>query len=148
MRRPRKNAVGVVVTAAMAAGMFSGCAATDLAACSQAFERAALTVDKVVSAEFECEESLGDSSQRGKIVLAVDTQESANPVIEDVYRAFAAEPDLDDSWLPNIEFAQESSESHFSGLDVDLDFNGKPNLRDMREGYDINPTGADRTRSN
>lgn len=142
MRHLRAKSALVLVPVAIA-GLTSGCGGTDVATCAEVFERAALTVDSVESADFECRDPFGHSSYHGSIALTVDTQSEANPVIDEIYRAFAAESELDNAWIPNIAFSQSEGNVKFSGLDVELEFNGKPSVRDMREGYGISPTAGD-----
>lgn len=109
--------------------------------CAKAFERAALTVDQVLSAEYECGGSFGNPSRDGTIVLSVDTQEQATPVIEDVYKAFASEQDLDSAWGASAEFRSEGDGKSFD--DLDLEFNGSPTVGDMRDRYGISSADSD-----
>lgn len=107
--------------------------------CAAAYEQAALKVAAVVSAEFTCGGSFGNSSDRGTVTLAVDTQEEANPAIEEVYRSFAEDPRLTYPSAPFADFVSESSGERFDNSD--LGFEGSyPTIDEMREKYGITPT--------
>ncbi|MGI5191872.1 hypothetical protein ACQEVI_27275 [Promicromonospora sp. CA-289599] len=105
--------------------------------CPEVLASAALTVTEVVSAEFECGGTINDQGVDGTIVLDVENQEEANGVIEKIYRALAANPDVVDT-IPNIRFVPEQGDGSFR--DTDLGFNGSPSIGDMREKYGITPS--------
>lgn len=117
----------------------SGCTSPSIfdESCPEDFTSAALTVPDVVSAEFECGGTLNDQGVDGTITLNVDTQEEANPTIERIYRAFAADSKIVDT-IPNIRFVPEHGDDWFH--DSDLGFNGSPSIGDMRERYGITHT--------
>ena len=115
----------------------TGCGPNEDEQCAAAFERVVLRVDAVVSAEFECGGGFGAETQGGDVTIAADTQDEANPVIEDVYRALAADPEL--TRAPYVLFY--SVDGDFFKID-DLGFNGNPSLDQMREKYGITPTPA------
>ena len=133
----------MVALSVVLAAFVSGCSGSDglNEECAEAFERAALTVEQVLSAEYECGGSFGNPSQSGTVVLSVDTQEQATPVIEEIYKAFAAEEGLDSAWSPSTRFLDEGGTASFD--DLDLDFNGTPAIRHLRDRYGIGPEGSD-----
>jgi hypothetical protein len=141
MRKSTGNAFAVVLVVAASGVVLGGCTGGGVADCEQLLEGTALSVEGVDSADFTCRRDFGDSGQRGAITLAVDTQREATPVIEDVYRAFASEPDIGSAWTVYITFTAVAGGSEFN--DEALDFNGDPTMRDIRERYDIHPAGAD-----
>lgn len=133
---------GITVTLVLAASVvaMSGCVGDDVAGCKQLLEDTALSVQGVDSADFTCRRDFGDSGQRGTITLAVDAQQEATPVIEDVYREFASEADIGNAWTVYINFSSPDGENEFD--DDALGFNGDPNMRDIRDRYDIHPPGT------
>ncbi|MFE7506704.1 hypothetical protein [Promicromonospora sp. NPDC057488] len=136
------RSMAAVAASVAAASLLAGCGGSDLdEECAAAFERAALTVDRVDSAEYECGGSFGNPSQDGKIVLGVDTQEEATPVIEEIYKAFATNDGLDGAWSPGTEFVARGGGASFD--DLGLEFNGSPSVGDMRDRYDVHPPSTD-----
>lgn len=127
----------VVAIAAMlaASATLTGCGPNEDEECAAAYERAVLRVDAVVSAEFDCGGGFGAETQGGDVTITADTQDDANPVIEEVYRSLAADPEL--TRAPYVNFRSDNGDV-FS-ID-DLGFNGAPSLDQIREKYDITPT--------
>ena len=109
--------------------------------CEELLENTAWSVKDVDTADFTCRRDFGDSGQRGTIALAVDTQGEATPVIEDVYPRVCERADIGTAWTVYITFTSASGGNEFD--DEALDFNGDPNMRDIRELYDIYPPGAE-----
>ncbi|THV29053.1 hypothetical protein [Glycomyces paridis] len=117
--------------------MLSACG-TDLAAqCEDAFAAAAGTVEGVVSAEWDCSEQFGGGWQRAEVVVEAATEEEAVAIMEDLLRAFAAEPDLLDRWSTPQEYANEDG-TIVVGTG-ELGFPGVPDLGEVREHYGITP---------
>ena len=106
--------------------------------CAAAYERAALKVAAVESAEFTCGGSFGNSSDRGTVTLAADTKEEASPAIEEVYRSFAADPELTYQGTPYADFVSESGGERFDNDDLGFD-SSYPSIDEMREKYGITP---------
>ena len=123
--------------------VLTGCGPDEDVECAEAYESAALQVAAVTSAEFECGGSFGAQTERGTVTLAVDVQSEATPVIEEVYKSFAASPELMYSKLSNIEFESDETGAQFN--DDDLDFGGSPSVRQMREKYGITPSPTSST---
>lgn len=112
--------------------------------CAAAYEQAALKVAAVVAAEFTCGGSFGNSSDRGTVTLAVDTQEEASTAIEDVYRSFAADPRLTYPSAPFADFVSESSGERFDNSDLGFD-GSYPTIDEMREKYGTTPSPTSST---
>jgi hypothetical protein len=106
--------------------------------CEDVFERTALAVDGVVSAEFECSDKFGGGWQRGRVVLRALTRDEAVRVMDALLRAFAAEPRLDPDWSTPQEYWNEDRSVGVSPNDAG--FNGPPKVRELREHYGVNPT--------
>ncbi|PUB29031.1 hypothetical protein C8K30_103457 [Promicromonospora sp. AC04] len=138
MRKLIRYGAVTIVAAATGVVLFAGCTGGSEAECEEAFEGAAQSVDRVASAKFDCSVQLEGSTQIGEIMLDVDTQKAATPVIADVYRAFAAESGLGDARTPFITFS-----SLNNGKVFDDEFQGSPSISDLREKYDIYPSEAD-----
>jgi hypothetical protein len=135
----RRLSATAAVVAMLGAGLaLTGCGPDQDEDCAKTYESAALKVEGVTSAEFECGGSFGAETESGTVTLGVDTQSEATPVIEEVYRSFAADPGLTYSKLTGIRFASESGETRFN--DDDLGFGGSPSVRQMREKYGITPS--------
>lgn len=129
----------MVIAVALGVGLIlTGCGPASDDECAESYERAALAVEAVASAEFECGGGFGAETERGTVTLAVATQPEANSAIEEVYKSFAASPGLINSKLSNIEFVSQSTDEYFN--DDALGFNGSPSVRQMREKYGITPT--------
>lgn len=131
----RKSAAIAMTVALATITALTGCGPNEDEQCAAAYERAVQRVDAVVSAEFKCGGGFGAETQGGEVTIAVDTQDEANPVMEDVYRALAADPEL--TRAPYVLF--HSVDGDFFKID-DLGFNGNPSLDQIREKYGITPT--------
>lgn len=140
--RMKKSSHVVSVAVIFASSLaLTGCGADRDEDCAAAYRNAVLKVDAVASAEFECGGSFGAETENGTVAIAVDTQEEATPVIEDIYQSFAADPGLIDARLPYIEFVSENGEAFNIGEILDeLGFGGVPSVSQMREKYGITPT--------
>lgn len=136
----RWQSTAIAIAAMLTASTtLTGCGPNEDEGCAAAYERAALKVAAVVSAEFTCGGSLGNSSDRGTVTLAADTQEDATPAIEDVYRSFAADPTLTHRSIPFADFVSESDSGRFYNDDLGFD-SSYPSIDEMRENYGITPT--------
>lgn len=132
----RKQSTAIAIAGILAASTaLAGCGPNEDAECAAAYERAISRVDAVVSTEIECGGGFGAETQGGDVVISADTQDEANPVIEDVYRALAADPEL--TRAPYINFLSDNG-TVFSIND--LDFGGDPSIEQLREKYGITPT--------
>jgi hypothetical protein len=105
--------------------------------CEATFTAVATSVDGVASAEWDCNFQFGGGWIRSDVVLEATTEAEAVAVMEDLLRAFAASPDLEDGWSTPQEYATEDRSIIVSANDVG--FNGAPKLREVREHYDITP---------
>jgi predicted component of type VI protein secretion system len=130
-------AIAVILAASTT---LTGCGSNKDEECAIAYERAVLRVDAVVSAEFECGGGFGAETQGGDVALAVDTQDEAIPVIEDVYRALAADPEL--TRAPYVSFLSDNGKVLNN---YDLGFGGEPSLEQLREKYGITPSPTSST---
>lgn len=115
--------------------VLTSCGPNEDEECAAAYERAVLRVDAVISAEFECGGGFGAETQGGDVTITADTQEEANPVLEEVYRSLAADPEL--TRAPYVNFLSDNGDV-FS-ID-DLGFGGAPSLDQIREKYSITPS--------
>jgi hypothetical protein len=103
-------------------------------------------VDEVVAAEFSCTQGPESSTQGGIITFSVQTDEEAVPVMGEVYRAFAASSELDSGWATNATFFPEgadTTDAQESFDDTGLGFSGAPRIYELRDHYDIHPTGTE-----
>jgi hypothetical protein len=108
---------------------------------AQVYESAASDLTFVSTAQFECGGSFGNERTRGTITLSVTTQQEAVPAVEDIYRAFAADPGLTDGAMPDVAFVSEDGERFNLGKILEeLGFGGVPAVSQMREKYGITPT--------
>ncbi|MFD7024229.1 hypothetical protein [Promicromonospora sukumoe] len=105
--------------------------------CEEALTAAATSVQNVVGAEFTCKRSFGNPSQKGSVTIAGSTETEVAAVMEDVLRAFAASPDLDDASVVYVDFANE--DGSISVIEQLVGFNGTPSIGDIREHYGITP---------
>jgi hypothetical protein len=94
-RRARWWLLPVVVAAVLPV---SACSSDNAEACEEAFTAAASSIDGVASAEWDCNFQFGGGWIRSDIVLEVTTEDEAVAVMEELLRAFAASPDLEDGW--------------------------------------------------
>lgn len=122
---------------AVAVLMLAACGADDARSCEEALTTAARSVDGVVDAEFTCERSFGNPSQKGSVTIEGTTETAVVAVMEDVLRAFAASADLGDASVVYTRFTNE--DGTISVAEPLVGFNGTPSIRDLREHYDITP---------
>ncbi|MBB4912815.1 hypothetical protein [Actinophytocola algeriensis] len=102
------------------------------------FRETALAVDGVASAEWDCNFQFGGGWIRSDVVLEATTEDEAVAVMEDLLRAFAASPDLEDGWSTPMEYVTEDGSIIVSVGNLD-GFNGVPNVGEVREHYAITP---------
>lgn len=103
----------------------------------QMWESLSESVDGVTAADFECRRSFGDSGQSGTVTVAARTQDEAVASMEDVLRAYAASPDVDDASVLVLDVVTEDDDVTVGpGL---LGFNGAPAMYEVREHYGIQP---------
>ena len=140
MRKRIRARVLAIVMATTSVFVLSGCTGSEVAECEQILEETVLTVKGVDSAEFTCKRNLGNSSEIGTIIFSVSTQQESTPIIEEIYRALAAEGRINDAWRPFITFAAAGGGVEFN--DDALGFNGTPVIGDVRDRYDIHPPGT------
>jgi hypothetical protein len=117
--------------------LLTACGGDDARACEEALTTAARSVDGVVEAEFTCERSFGNPSQKGSVTIEGTTKTAVLAVMEDVLRAFAASPDLGEAMVVYTRFANE--DGTISVVEPQAGFNGTPSIGDLREHYDITP---------
>jgi hypothetical protein len=115
----------------------SACSSGKAETCEEAFTAAASSVEGVASAEWDCSFQFGGGWVRGDIVLETATEDEAVAVMEDLLRAFAASPDIEDGWGTPQEYATEDRSIIVSA--GDLGFNGAPNVGEVREHFGITP---------
>jgi hypothetical protein len=117
--------------------LLAACGGDDTRSCEEALTTAARSVDGVVAAEFTCERSFGDPSQKGSVTIKGTTETAVVAVMEDVLRAFAASADLGNASVVYTRFANE--DGTISVAEPMAGFNGTPSIGDLREHYDITP---------
>jgi hypothetical protein len=105
--------------------------------CEAAFTSVTMSITGVASAEFDCSDQFGGGWQRGDVVVEATTEDEAIAVMDEVLRAYAASPDIEDRWATPQEYANEDGLIIVSPGDVG--FNGPPNVREVREHYGITP---------
>ena len=105
--------------------------------CEEAFTSAAMAVDGVAAAEWDCDFQFGGGWVRSDVVLEPATEEEAIAVVEAVLRAFAASPDLEDGWRTPQEYVIEGSSIRVGANDVG--FRGVPNVGEVRAYFGITP---------
>lgn len=115
----------------------SACSSGDAEGCEAAFAAAATSVDGVASATWDCNFQFGGGWVRGDVVIEATTEDEAIAVMDEVLRAFAASPDLEDGWSTPQEYTTEDGSIIVGANDVG--FNGPPNVGEVREHYDITP---------
>ena len=142
MKKRIRSAATAVLVAAASSATLAGCTgdSDEIVECEELLENTTLSVEDVDAADFTCRRNFGDHGERGTITLAVDTQRAATPVIEDVYRALASEPDIGSSWVVYVDFISLTGTSF--NIEA-LDFNGNPPMDQIRDRYDIHPPGTD-----
>jgi hypothetical protein len=115
----------------------SACSPGKAEACEEAFTAAASSVEGVASAEWDCNFQFGGGWIRSDIVLDATTEDEAVAVMEELLRAFAASPDLEDSWGTPQKYATEDKSITISA--GNLGFPAVPNVGEVREHYGITP---------
>lgn len=142
MRNSARRTVASILATAASVVALTGCTGDpdEIAACEELLERTALSVEGVDTAEFTCRRDFGNPGEGGTVTLAVDTQRKATPVIEEVYRAFAREPDIDSASIVYFDFTSKSGKEF---NDESLGFNGDPYMDQIRDRYDIHPRDSD-----
>jgi hypothetical protein len=133
-RRARWWLLPVVVAAVLPV---SACSSGRAETCEEAFTAAASTVEGVASAKWDCNFQFGGGWVRGDVVLEATTEDEAVTVMDELLRAFAASPDLEDSWSTPQKYTTEDPSIIFSAGDVG--FPAVPNVGEIREHYDITP---------
>jgi hypothetical protein len=101
--------------------------------CEDAFAETALSVEGVVSAEFDCSDTFGGGRQRGNVVLRASSRDEAARIVDSVLRAFAAEPRLELEWSTPHEYRNVDGSIVVSAGDVG--FPAVPKIREVREHY-------------
>ena len=96
-----------------------------------AFAEAALAVDGVVSAEFDCSDKFGGGWQRGNVVIRASSREEADRVVAALLRAFAAEPRLEPRWSTPQQYRNEDGSIVVGAVG----FSGAPTIRELRARY-------------
>ncbi len=135
MRRARWWLLPAAVAAVLPG---SACSADRATACEEAFTAAAATVEGVAAAEWDCSFRFGGGWVRAKVVLAAATEDEAIAVVDELLRAFAASPDLEDGWSTPQEYATDDRSIVVSVKDLE-GFGGVPNVGEVREHYGITP---------
>lgn len=137
-RRRRAGLLASVIgLVTVVVGTLTACGGGAARSCEEALTAAATSVDGVVGAEFTCERSFGNPSQKGSVTIASTTETAVLAVMEDVLRAFAAAADLGDASVVYTRFTNE--DGTISVHPVDAGFNGTPSIRVLREHYGITP---------
>lgn len=105
--------------------------------CEAVLNRTISAVDGVLEAQVECSTQFGGGWQRQQVRLDAATQGEAYPIVEQVLRALAAEPEAEGSWsTPQV--YRLTDDSTLSSL-AELGFNGSPSIAVVREHYGIVP---------
>jgi hypothetical protein len=133
-RRARWWLLPMVVAAVLPV---AACSSDKAEKCETAFEAAATSVDGVASAQWDCSFQFGGGWIRSDVVLTATTEDEAVAVMEDLLRAFAASPDLEDGWATPQEYGTEDRSIRVGANHAG--FNGAPNVGEVREHYDITP---------
>jgi hypothetical protein len=115
----------------------SACSSGKAEKCEAAFKAAASSVEGVASARWDCNFQFGGGWVRSDIVIEATTEDEAVAVMEDLLRAFAASPDLEDGWGTPQEYGTEDRSIMVGANHVG--FNGAPNVGEVREHYGITP---------
>jgi hypothetical protein len=106
--------------------------------CEGAFTAVAMSVDGVASATWDCNFQFGGGWVRSDVVLEPATEEEAIAVVDDLLRAFAASPDLEDGWATPQKYTVKDSSVIVSAGDVGF-ASGVPNVGEVRAEWDITP---------
>ncbi|TWD82055.1 hypothetical protein FB561_3181 [Kribbella amoyensis] len=132
-----RHAATMVAAVLLLPFTLAGCSGK-AADCEKAFPAAALSVDGVVSASWDCSFQFGGGWQRGDVVLEASTKAEAMRVMENVLKAYAASPDLKDEWHTPEKYTVQNSSIEVWANSLDA-FNGAPQIRDIRAHYGITP---------
>src|SRR3990170_7266667 len=135
MRRERMRLSSAVVAAALVLSV-SACSSS-AARCEEEFTAVTTSITGVASATFVCSDQFGGGWQRGDVVVEATTEDEAIAVIDELLRAFAASPDLEDGWATPQKYTTEDPSIIVSAGDVG--FPAVPNVGEVREHYDITP---------
>ncbi|GAA1857617.1 hypothetical protein [Myceligenerans crystallogenes] len=115
-----------------------GCSAAAESNCEGLYEGLAESVKGVESADFDCTKGPSGESTLGKVYVADDvTEDQATAILEEVYKAYARQPEIDSAQRPSFGIVSENG-SLAVGADK-LGFDGGPNMNEVREKYGINP---------
>jgi hypothetical protein len=133
--RGHRTLLASVGLAAAVASALTGCTGTR--ACEEALTAAATSVEGVAAAEFTCEESFGNPSQKGSVTISGTTESEVIAVMEEVLQAFAMSADLDNAMVVYVDYVNEDGTitAHAS----QAGFNGSPSIRTIRDHYGITP---------
>lgn len=115
----------------------SACSSGRAEACEEAFAAAASSVEGVASAEWDCNFQFGGGWIRGDVVLEATTEDEAVVAVDELLRAFAASPDLEDGWATPQKYTTKDPSIIVSAGDVG--FAAVPNVGEVREHYGIAP---------
>jgi len=107
--------------------------------CEQTWEALSESVDGVTAADFECRRSFGDSRQSGTVTVRASTRDEAVALLEDVLRAYAASPDVDDASVLFLDVVTEDGSVTVGPGVLGLGYNGTPAMDEVREHYGIQP---------
>ena len=113
------------------------CSSGEAERCESAFKAVATSVEGVASAEWDCSFQFGGGWQRGDVVIEATTEDEAVAVVDELLRAFAASPDLEDGWSTPQKYTTEDPSIILSAGDVG--FPAVPNVGEVREHYGITP---------
>ena len=134
--RPRLPGAVAALGALLLGGTLTACSVTDRA-CEERMAEIALSIDGVVSAEFDCEDNPSGGWERSEVVLDAATEDEAALIVDEVLRAYAEAPDLDPEWSTPQEYQLEGSSEKVSANDVGFD--GSPTVEEAREFYGVEP---------
>jgi hypothetical protein len=115
----------------------AACSSDKAEKCETTFEAVATSVDGVASAQWDCNFQFGGGWIRSDVVLDATTEDEAVAVVDDLLRAFAASPELEDGWSTPQKYTTEDPSIIVSAGDVG--FPAVPNVGEVREHYDITP---------
>jgi hypothetical protein len=115
----------------------SACSSGRAERCEAAFKAVATSVEGVASAEWDCSFQFGGGWQRGDVVVEATTEDEAVAVVDELLRAFAASPDIEDGWSTPQKYTTEDPSIIVSAGDAG--FPAVPNVGEVREHYGITP---------
>ena len=114
-RRARWWLLPVVVAAVLPV---SACSSGRAETCEEAFKAVATSVEGVASAEWDCSFQFGGGWVRGDVVVEATTEDEAVAVMDELLRAFAASPDLEDGWATPQKYTTEDRSIIVSANDL------------------------------